>query len=54
MRVSGRSDAREQSRVVSASVINTQPVLEIRVSTWVGRPAFRILSTAETEYTTFA
>lgn len=38
------SDAREHAGVVSARVVNAQPVLEVRVSARVRRPSFWIFS----------
>lgn len=45
MHVPGGSDARENARVVSASVINAQPVLKIGISTRICRPTLRVFST---------
>jgi len=50
MRVSGGSDAREQSRIVSARVVDTQPVLEVGVSARIGRPTLRILTVTRIKY----
>lgn len=47
MRVSRGRDARKQPGIVSARVVNAQPVLEIRVSARIGRPALRIFPTVQ-------
>jgi len=48
MSVPRGGDARKQPGIVSTRVINAQPVLEIRISAWVGCPTFRILPTTPT------
>lgn len=47
MRVSRGRDTRKQPGIVSARVVNAQSVLEIWVSAWIGRPAFRIFPTVQ-------